>query len=489
MRIRTVPLVIALLAVPLLGTGVAPSAADAGAPAPAPGPVATVAPLTGGGGIRLASAAALPALPSNWVEDEYSLAGTAVAYHAVGALPADGRFHLAPGTTAAYKTRIVVRRPKSAADFNGTVVVEWLNVSGGLDAAPDYTYMANELIRRGYAWVGVSAQLIGIDGGPVAVSTPVSAMGGAGKGLVVLDPARYGSLHHPGDAYAYDIFTQTARTLRHPGALSPLGGLKPKNVLAAGESQSGFMLTTYADGVQPLEHEYDGFLIHSRGGAAAPLGLPGQGIGIAQAISGSPARIRTDLGVPVIMVETESDVVGVLGYYPARQPDTDHIRTWEVAGTSHVDTTQLGSVATSFGCSTPINSGPDNYAVASALDHLTTWAKGGPAPPRAPRFDVVGGKYVRDPNGIIVGGIRTPLVDVPVDVLSGQAAPGGSVSCLLAGSTTPLPPSVLAKLYPSRSAYLAAFTKSADRAVAAGFVLPADRAALLAEAQPQRITG
>ncbi len=461
----------------------------AGRVAPAPGPVATVAPLTGGSGIDLVSAGEQPPLPSTWVEDEYSLSGTAVSYHAVGTLPADGRFHLAPGASAAYTTRIVVRRPASAADFNGTVVVEWLNVSGGLDASPEYTYLANELIRGGYAWVGVSAQYIGIDGGPVAVSTPVSALGGAGKGLVAQDPARYGSLHHPGDAYSYDIFTQAARTLRHPGAVDPLGGLKPKLVLAAGESQSGFMLTTYADGVQPLEHEFDGFLIHSRGGAAAPLGQPGQGISITQAISGSPTRIRTDLDVPVIMVETESDVVGLLGYYPASQPDTDRIRTWEVAGTSHVDSYQIGVVAKYFGCPTPVNSGPDNFVVASALRHLATWAKGGAAPPEAPRFEVVDGKYVRDSNGIIVGGIRTPLVDVPVDVLSGQAGTGASLVCQLAGSTTPLPADVLARMYPSPAVYVAAFTRSTDKAIAAGFVLPQDRAEMLAEAQPQLIAG
>ena len=455
---------------------------------PAPGPVATVAPLTGGKGIDLVSGAVLGKLPSTWTEAEYKVSGTATAYTAEGSLPADGRFVLTPSGTAPYATRIVVRRPP-ADRFNGTVVVEWLNVSGGLDAAPDYTYLANELIRAGYAWVGVSAQMIGVEGGPVLVSTPVSALGGAGKGLVNIDPARYGSLHHPGDAYSYDIFTQVARTLRQPGAVDPLGGLKPKVVLAAGESQSAIMLTTYIDGVQPLEHAYDGFLVHSRSGAAAPLGSPGQPIQITQGIGGTATRIRTDTDVPVLMVETESDVVGVLGYLPASQPDTPKIRTWEVAGTAHVDKYQLGIAATDFGCSEPVNAGPDHYVVASALAHLNTWATGGASPPEAPRFDIVDGAYVRDANGIIKGGIRTPVVDVPVDVLSSTPSPGGSLACLLAGSTLPLPTSVLAARYPSRQAYLAQFAKSANAAVASGFVLAPDKAELLAEAQPQRIAG
>jgi len=41
-------------------------------------------------------------------------------------------------------------------------VVEWLNVSGGVDAAPDWLYIHDELIREGFAWVGVSAQAVGI---------------------------------------------------------------------------------------------------------------------------------------------------------------------------------------------------------------------------------------------------------------------------------------------------------------------------------------
>ena len=84
-------------------------------------------------------------------------------------------------------------------------------MSGGLDAAPDYTYLRSEIVRRGYAWVGVSAQLIGIEGGPVAVSVPQAEAAGAGKGIKHIDPARYGDLVHPGDAFSYDIYTQVAR--------------------------------------------------------------------------------------------------------------------------------------------------------------------------------------------------------------------------------------------------------------------------------------
>lgn len=442
-----------------------------------------LAPLTGGDGVFLASSTGPAGLPDGWVEEELALSGSATTYTSETDLPADGRFDLGTAFEEPFATRLVVRRPP-AEDFNGTVLVEWLNVSGGFDASPDYTYLADEILRGGYAWVGVSAQYVGIEGGPVAVSTPASEAAGAGKGLRVLDPERYGDLDHPGDAFSYDIYTQAAAAARSGEAL---GGLEPERVLAVGESQSGFALTTYANGVQPLTSAFDGFLIHSRGGATAPLGVFDAGIDIAGTLSGPATVVRDDLDVPVLTLESETDVVGVLNYLPARQPDSDTFRLWEVAGTSHADRYLLGPIADTLGCPAPVNDGPQHLVAKAALRALDTWVREGSAPPEAERLAVVEGAYERDRDGIVRGGIRTPLVDVPVDVLSGDPAPDGPLTCLLFGTTTPLSPERLADRYADRAAYLAGFEDSADAAIEAGFVLPEDREALLALAQPDRV--
>jgi hypothetical protein len=112
----------------------------------------------------------------------------------------------------------------------------------------------------------------------------------------------------------------------------------------------------------------------------------------------------------------------------------------------------------------------------------------GDAPPKAPRFaiDATTRKYRRDAVGNVRGGIRTPLVDAPVDVLSGES-PGGSVVCILFGSTTPLTAEQLSARYPSRAAYRRAYRAAAARAVASGFVLADDLPDLMAMAQPERI--
>ncbi|HZB72875.1 MAG TPA: alpha/beta hydrolase domain-containing protein, partial [Acidimicrobiales bacterium] len=103
------------------------------------GPAADVAEVLEGGDGTILGSATSGRLPDDWVEEERMAAGTAASYRADGDLPEDGRFELAEAGSAEYRTRIVVRRPERPEDFNGTVVVEWLNVSGGLDAAPDYS--------------------------------------------------------------------------------------------------------------------------------------------------------------------------------------------------------------------------------------------------------------------------------------------------------------------------------------------------------------
>ena len=92
--------------------------------------------------------------------------------------------------TADYTTRIVVLTPTDDAKFNGTVIVEWLNVSGGIDA-PAVWFMAHrEIARAGYAYVAVSAQQVGVEGGASLV--------GADMSLKAQDPERYSRLQSPG---------------------------------------------------------------------------------------------------------------------------------------------------------------------------------------------------------------------------------------------------------------------------------------------------
>ena len=96
-------------------------------------------------------------------QSEVFLSGTASAYQMTAPVDNDGKYSAVATSTAPYTTRAVVMRPINPRRFNGTVVVEWLNVSGGADAGPDWMLGHNELVREGFVWVGVSAQKVGVD--------------------------------------------------------------------------------------------------------------------------------------------------------------------------------------------------------------------------------------------------------------------------------------------------------------------------------------
>jgi hypothetical protein len=325
----------------------------------------------------------------------------------------------------------------------------------------------------GAAYVGVSAQALAVNGGKALLGSGTIA------GLRGTDPARYGTLHHPGDRYSLDMFAQIGRALRAP-APSVLGGLRPSHVVAVGESQSAFYLTTYADVLQPVDPAYQGIFIHSRGGSAVPL----DGENVTAAITGGSTRIRTDLHVPVFMLETQTDLIE-LGYAGASQPNTADIRTWEMAGTSHADAYELGPAAGLLGCTTPVNDGPQHQVAQAAFIAFQRWVDDG-TPPSSPKpFELTPTHPVQlslDAHGNVLGGVRTPAVDVPISTLSGAAPQGSSTLCGLFGSSVPFSPQTLTALYGSPSGYVAAYTADLDRAIAGGYVLPADRAAMLAQA-------
>ena len=212
-----------------------------------------------------------------------------------------------------------------------------------------------------------------------------------------------------------------------PATATPLDGLGVERVLAVGESQSAFALTTYVNGVQPLSGAFDGFLIHSRGGASAPLGEPDEGIEIAGTIGGEPTTIRADGEAPAIIVQTESDVLGLLGYLPARQPDDETLRLWEVAGTAHADKFQVGDAEDMLGCAQPINRGPAGLRAAGrAAPPRHVGAPTAPRRPRRPRLDVdeaARTAFVLDEVGNVTGGVRTPGASTPRSTCSRASRP------------------------------------------------------------------
>jgi hypothetical protein len=438
-----------------------------------------------------------------YVTQEWFMSGTASSWRSAGELDDGGRWAVDAAGSAPFETRLLVCGPADPLRFNGTVVVEWLNVSGGGDGSPDWFFLHRHLMRKGAAWVGVSAQKAGIDGGGLFDS---------GQHLKMVAPERYGHLTHPGDAFSFDIFSQAGTALR--SGAGPLADLDIETLLAAGESQSATFLVAYVNAIDPLARVYDGFLIHGRGATGASL----EGAMIARRVSEGEAldlparrdasssghRIREDVRVPVITVQSETDVMMFSGFR-ARQADSDRFRMWEIAGAAHFDTYGLVAAHRDDGslpaaelaallaptdevlgqkAAALVNCGPQqHYVLNAAMSHLEAWVHEGSAPPRAERLEITEGDgpaLVLDELGIARGGVRSPWVDAPVAVLSGLGQEG-AVFTVLFGVTRPFDRARLDLLYPNgREQYLAAFGSHLDEAIAGGFILAADRDEILA---------
>jgi hypothetical protein len=430
----------------------APALSGASTPIPIPtvtGPVPSVMP---GDPSRNYTFLATPLdlAARGYVEEEYFISGSACTYSGVG---------LATATIATcglpYQTRIVVRRPASAAAFNGTVIAEWQNVTAQYDVDHYWLESSEHMMRAGYAWVGISAQRAGIQ--PLT-----SPPGFSVNTLKFWSPARYGSLDVTAggtltnDALRFDIYSQAVKALRAPVDVDPLGPLDPVVVIAAGTSQSGGNLAAYHNSILPLyERVVDAVFI---GESRSPL--------------------RTDLTVPVLRLLSEVDVAPTFA-----QPDAPNYRYWEVAGSSHadfgfIDTIQPllirdNVVQVAPVCArNPLSRIPKRYVYHAAWDAMVDWVDSGVLPPVAPRIMYSGTAIARDADGNALGGIRLSEHQVPTAV-NGTGNSGGAF-CNLFGVHEPFTPERLAALYSNHGRYISQVARVNEANVAAGFLVPAD---------------
>ncbi len=428
-----------------------------------------------------------------YVAKEFFISGPASSYSSAAELGADGRWSVTPADSAEFTNRMVVLTPADRAQFNGTVLVEWLNVSGGIDAPAVWMMAHREMVRAGYAYVAVSAQRVGVEGGTNLMGVDMS--------LKSQDPNRYAALCHPGDAFAYDIFSQAGRIVKD----GVLPALRAEHVIALGESQSALFLTAYINAIDPLAQVYDGFLVHSRFGPAAPLD-GGSIFDVLERNTSHAVKFRPDLRVPLVTIITETDLFGGprRGYYSARQPDSQQLRVWEIAGTAHADnyTIQVAPIDTGAAALTDIvaayaptnmlmgqqldhciNFAPQHhYVLQAALSQLCQWVRTGRPAPSAETIELSDAdppQPVLDANGLARGGVRTPWADVPIARTSGVGSEETTMASIF-GSGELFDTATVHRLYPGGAAdYLQRFSAALDSAIQSGFILAADRDEIL----------
>ena len=394
-------------------------------------------------------------LPSyGYVEEEFFLEGTATRYDTPD---------LADGTVISsghpYKTRMIVRRPVSPKGFNGTVLVEWLNVTSGYNLDALWLTSYAHILREGYAYVGVSVQRVGIHQ--------------PGSGLVSWSPVRYGDLDVTDggtildDSLCYDIWSQAAQAIWEPQGADPLGGLSPDILLATGASQSQGRLVSYHNSIHPLTNIFDGYMLY--------LGVGG--------------LLRTDLDPKVIKLNTENDLV-FLGEFLARQSDSDRLRTYEVAGASHVGLAEPNlrlellirdslPIADISSCELPpFSRVPTSHVANAAFDHLVRWVSSGIEPPTAPPIEAI--YYppwvvvARDSYGNALGGIQLSQHAVPTATNTGVNGPYWPSFCFLFGSHEPFDEEILDSLYPNHGKYVSQVVQVVNENLADGYIVNFD---------------
>ena len=391
-----------------------------------------------------------------YLEEEYFISGTARGFGGAD-------------DTAPYTTRIIVYRPVDRREFDGTLVVNWPNVTEQTDVPFSWANKFDYAMRNGYAMAIASVQKQGVDGSPLA--------------LQAWDPARYTDISHPGDDYSFDMFSQAVQALRHRPRPSPdpLRGLNVRNVIACGISQSANRLHDYIDRVQEAHGVVDGFIPES-------IGPPE-----------SADAIRDDL-VPILWVNTETEVwfFGGSATGEASDPRDDGglFKLWEVAGATHTNNYSMtfrdkmkqrdqGNVASvgldpewnaeelrqygeRGGSECPYNLFPHQYATRAALEQVDRWVRTGQEPTSAPRIEREDGGVKTDEFGNAVGGFRLPVVDVPVAQYEhDRCSP-------MRGRTIQFDEETLRALYPTKDDYLDELEAAVENALGAGWLTATD---------------
>lgn len=460
---------------PATSATVTAAAATATVPAAPPAAQASLLAFTQG---QASSSRQSQLAATDYSEQEWRLRGQAQSHVADGEWQDDGLWRVkASHPPQPYETRILVRKPKDPARFNGIVLVEWMNTALSFDLDGGWMLNRDEIMRQGYAWVGVSAEALSV------------------SFLKSLNPTRYAQAKAEADnGQAFDIYTQAAGLIRQLapqwGLASQAGKAPGVRLLALGYSQSGSYLITYLNAFQPRTHAFDGFYLMSTAAVGMPLTTSGSRYF-------SP-QYRATPDAPVMQVSTEMEVM--VGWQLSRTPDTNALRHWEIPGASHLDKyMQQEALAVDLSgkalemphCRKPTNTLPARLFNRTALRALRTWVTEGKAPPIAPRMQRTRLGFVQDDEyGNAMGGLRLPDLDVPLaqhgmysNFPSSQWGMWSFYACMAGGSRNPLSLEVVRKLYPTDQAYFDAYKKAADKLLSQGFLLPEDHAQLLTYAR------
>jgi hypothetical protein len=345
---------------------------------------------------------------------------------------------------APYATRIIVRRPKDAKAFSGTVIGEAMH-AGGRSLIFEWSRVS--ILTRNHVFAEI-------------VHSPAQI-----QMLKTFNPERYASLNIA-MGQSNEIIAQFGRLMK--SGSGPLAGYSVRRVTLMGTSASSATVRNYlgvhadmrmSDG-GPI---FDGFLLTST-------------------LGNTPLPI---VDVPMIQMPTQTEVTMYAeqgnGY---RRPDSDEkgnrFRLYEVAGMPHNNSRDNPGFLNDP-CTLPVTDFPAGAFTALGLNDLIEWITNGKTPPHAPPITVDkdtngdGSLLALDEYGNAKGGVRNVFVDVPI-AANGVMGKGKTAAqdrlCLLAGTKVPLADEKVKTLYKSGTDYQDHVNKRLNQLIKDGWFLP-----------------
>jgi len=318
------------------------------------------------------------------------------------------------GSDVPYTTRILVYKPKDPEKFSGNCIIETFHpIYGGIMATWGNDHFFH--MENGDAYVGVQH--------PVTFT-----------GLKRFNANRYASLNMPNTTLLWGCLAQVGALMKSDDAKNPLQGLKVEYQFMTGLSFTGVATATFANYHHETAKLEDGRNIYD---GYVPI---------------NNAMYNRPLDVPVIRIMSLGDFDSFNGLNNRREDSDDmnsRYRLYELAGSPHTTTwlRRKGRakfpktlVLTERGANRPgpeqpvFNAGeepsdfPNGLFFAGAFKNLYSWVRSSEAPPKGDRIDTnPDGSWVLDEHGNVVGGIRSPYVDVPIAKFGSKGLMGAKV--------------------------------------------------------------
>lgn len=423
---------------------------------------------------------------AGYVEQELYLSGVAPAITAQGKILFD----------VPYITRILVRKPRDPARFNGTVIIEpltWIGERGaGWILTKDY------LLRKGYAEVAYTLSINKPQQDPKTRTDPnwMPDPEPANLNLEFMrrfdyarysplgfyyDPSRFTRGDHadPFVPQSQGIGAQLALLLKSNLAKGPLPGLRVERVYVNSWAVTAQVWMDYLDqGRHPQWRMPDGSpLIDAYMTGKMEFG----------SLGGEPLRVPRHLpaDVPFVNVYSQSELMtDVLAGVPAAaDSDQPRMRFYELTGVPHMRPADLGTeeveqLPAEIGkgndptCMHIYDEEPENVLVAALLDDMDAWVRTGVPMPRADRVARRGKSVARDPKTHnLIGGVRPPWVQVPVAAYMTDA----ETNCgLLYDTKIVYTPERLRALYGTYDNYVRRFDAAKRASIEARYLLSED---------------